>query len=262
MLKLFKKAAAFVISLTLTNPVFASGTIINIPVRPNVEIKVHYLKHETPSKALLILLPGGAGGLGGIENGEPKSNNFLIRSRTLFYDKNFDVVSVGRASDQTDLTLGYRVSSEHVSDLKAVITALRAQSNLPIWLIGTSRGTISGAAAAIDFGQSFLSGLVFTSSVTVGPGALNWQDLDKIGLPTLVLQNKQDECKLCPPSGAASILRSLKKSAVKKLIMVEGGEGVHGDPCEAFHYHGFMGIEPRVVDIISDWIDHPSVGEK
>jgi hypothetical protein len=44
--------------------------------------------------------------------------------------------------------------------------------------------------------------------------------------------------------------------------MVEGGEGVHGDPCEAFHYHGFMGIEPRVVDVISDWIDHPSVDEK
>jgi pimeloyl-ACP methyl ester carboxylesterase len=262
MLKLFKKSAVIFISLTLSNSVFASGTIINIPVRPNVEIKVHYLRHETPSKALLILLPGGAGGLGGIENGEPKSNNFLIRSRTLFYDKNYDVVSVGRASDQTDLTQAYRITPEHISDLKTVITSLRAQSDLPVWLIGTSRGTISEAAAAIDFGQSLLSGLVFTSSVTVGLGSVNWQDLDKIGLPTLVLHNKQDECKLCPPSGAASVFRSLKKSTIKKLIMVEGGEGVHGDPCEAFHYHGFMGIEPRVVDVISDWIDHPSVDEK
>jgi hypothetical protein len=37
---------------------------------------------------------------------------------------------------------------------------------LSVWLVGTSRGTISAVAGAIAFGNEDLAGIVLTSSVT------------------------------------------------------------------------------------------------
>jgi hypothetical protein len=44
---------------------------------------------------------------------------------------------------------------------------------------------------------------------------------------------------------------------VKKLVMVDGGGDPRGDPCEALHWHGFIGMEKEAVDIIGDWIKNP-----
>jgi hypothetical protein len=46
-----------------------------------------------------------------------------------------------------------------------LVDYLKTDSGLPIWLVGTSRGTVSATAAAIAFGNDNLSGIVLTSSV-------------------------------------------------------------------------------------------------
>jgi hypothetical protein len=39
----------------------------------------------------------------------------------------------------------------------------------------------------------------------------------------------------------------------KELITMHGGSS-HGDPCEAFAYHGFNGLESDVVEKIAAWV--------
>jgi hypothetical protein len=46
-----------------------------------------------------------------------------------------------------------------------------------------------------------------------------------------------------------NILEGLKSAPIKKLIMVSGGENPIGDPCEARHFHGFIGIEKSTVEL-------------
>ena len=55
-----------------------------------------------------------------------------------------------------------------------------------------------------------------------------------------------------------NIAAELKNAPIKKTIFVSGGAGVSGNPCEAFHYHGFVGIEQEVVDLVAAWIVKPT----
>jgi hypothetical protein len=42
----------------------------------------------------------------------------------------------------------------------------------------------------------------------------------------------------------------------KELVTFKGG-GNRGDPCEAFAYHGFNGLEKEAVARIAEWILTP-----
>lgn len=53
-------------------------------------------------------------------------------------------------------------------------------------------------------------------------------------------------------------MKGLKNTQIKKLIIVDGGSQPTGDPCGALHYHGYIGMERQVVDLISAWIKAPS----
>jgi len=49
----------------------------------------------------------------------------------------------------------------------------------------------------------------------------------------------------------------LKNAPIKKTIMVSGGSGATGNPCEPLHYHGFAGMQDEAVDRIAEWILAP-----
>ena len=106
--------------------------------------------------ATVVLYSGGAGGYGAIrDDGWPGSSNFLIRSAKLFAAHPFNVVLVGRATDVPDLDGAARISDSHDQDNQAIFRAIKAKSAAPIWLVVTSRGTMSATAAAIrDDGHS------------------------------------------------------------------------------------------------------------
>ena len=48
-------------------------------------------------------------------------------------------------------------------------------------------------------------------------------------------------------------MRQLGNAPKKQLLSFKGGEN-RGDPCEAFAYHGFNGLEREVVQQIAAWI--------
>jgi hypothetical protein len=231
--------------------------LVTLDTRPGVSVQIYYMK-RVGATATVGLLPGGAGDLG-MKNGLPGSKNFLVRSRDYFASNGFNVAVIGKPSDKYELGFGTRVSSEHLEDLFLIVKYLNKDSGLPVWLIGTSKGTISATAAAISFGKKELAGIVLTSSVTsvTKEGAVPGQNLGAIDIPVLVVHHELDECKICVPGDASLITKRLTHALIKKEIYVNGGANLQGDPCEALHWHGYIGMEKKVVDLISDWIMNP-----
>jgi hypothetical protein len=217
-----------------------------------------YVMSQPNAQATLILLPGGDAGTGKVVDGKPTSGNFLSRTRQDFFAEKFNVIVVYRATDLAGLDYGYRVSKDHVGELAKVIAYAKQQFGKPVWLIGTSRGTVSGTATAIALGDAEVQGLVLTSSVTSKKtGAIATQNIGSLKIPTLVVHHKNDACKICVPYEASRITADLKSAPVKKFIMLEGGSDPEGDPCEAKHWHGFINYEKETVKLITDWIKNP-----
>lgn len=237
---------------------WADDALIRIPTRAGVTVPVYWMPRAQAS-ATVVLLPGGAGGLGKLVDGKPDSLNFLVRSRDDFAAQGFNVAIVGKPSDKEDLDTGYRISAEHVGDLRTVVEALKQRATAPMWLIGTSRGTVSATAAAIAFGKDELAGIVLTSSITNlrFPGAVPSQKLDDIRIPVLVMHHARDACRACRPHEVQWILRGLSNAPVKKQLIVDGGGNPSGDPCEPLHWHGYIGMEKQAVELIANWIRQP-----
>ena len=253
-------ASLALVSQALRAEEIPTGQVIQVETR-GVTLPLFVLRREG-AEATVLLYSGGAGGYGSLgEDGWPNSRNFLIRSARLFAAYPFNLVLVGRAKDVSDLDGPARISDAHAEDNRAVFSAVRQTlGNAPLWLVGTSRGTMSVTAAAVRDEEKAIAGIVLTSSVTAYRlrGPVPTQDLEKIRVPTLVIHHARDACKFCAPWEARNIAPALKNAPIKKTLIVEGGGGESGDPCEAFHFHGYIGMEKEVVDLIAGWIRHPT----
>jgi pimeloyl-ACP methyl ester carboxylesterase len=217
-----------------------------------------YAMRHPQAKATLVLLPGGDASSGKIIEGKPASGNFLSRSREYFYAEGFNVVVAYRASDLRNLEYGYRTTKQHVSEIEKVISYAQKQYGKPVWLIGTSRGSISATAATIALGDAQIAGLVLTSSVTSKKeGAITTQNIASITIPTLVVHHKNDACHICVPAEASKIIDSLSRASTKKFILIEGGSNPQGDTCAARHWHGFINFERETAQVIAAWISDP-----
>jgi hypothetical protein len=236
--------------------VAAADRLVSIETRPGVRVAYWWMERPDAT-ATVMLLPGGEGGIG-VKDGVPKSQNFLVRSRDFFADAGFNVAIVGKPSDRTDLDPGFRAGSDHVADLRRIAEKLRKDFGKPVWLVGTSLGSISAAATAIAMDPGEIAGVVLSSSRTGGnyptvPGLA----LSKIRVPALVVHHRDDACPSCNPREAARIVDGLTNAPVKKFILLSGGGGASGPPCEALHYHGYIGMEKEAVEAITGWIRDP-----
>jgi pimeloyl-ACP methyl ester carboxylesterase len=242
-------------------PAVSAGQVERIATREGVSVPI-YTYWQAAAAATVVLFSGGGGGYGQIgADGWPASGNFLIRTGKHWAGYPFNIVMVGRPSDGIDLSLGaVRIGKLHAADNLAIFKAIKRNSPLPIWLVGTSMGTISAAAAAIADSDNLLAGLVLTSAITAYKvsGAVPRQDLERIRLPTLVLHHDSDACWACQPSEAKQLAGQLKNAPIKKTIMVSGGSGATGNPCEPMHYHGYVGMQEATVDRIAAWILAPA----
>lgn len=235
-----------------------NARVVKLDTRPDVSVAFWYAKRPD-AVATVVLLTGGAGGIG-LKNGVPTSSNFLVRSRELFRSHGFNVAVVGKPSDVKDLDPAFRISRAHMDDLRKVVDYLKQDAHVPVWLVGTSMGTISATAAAIDFGDANLGGIVLTSSVTRfnTTGAVPRQKLEDIHVPVLVMHHEKDRCDACRPYEVSYIMKGLKNAPVTKSIFVNGGADPRGDVCEPLHWHGYIGMESEAVALIADWIKKPA----
>lgn len=233
--------------------------VVDIPTRPGVSQRMVVLSPQKP-KASVILFAGGHGGLQIFPNGSFKwgEGNFLVRTRQLFADQGLLVVVVDAPSDRQSppYLSGFRQRPEHVADIKAVIAWVREQAKVPVWLVGTSRGTQSAAYVATELDDSEgPDGLVLSSTIlTDNKGRpVPAMPLDKLHIPVLVVHHEQDGCGHCSFSDISGLMEKLGSVPKKQLLTFKGGQN-RGDPCEAFAYHGFNGLEREVVAQIATWI--------
>ena len=233
--------------------------VVDIPTRPGTTQRFVLLAPQQP-RAAVVLFAGGHGGLQVSDNGSLKwgAGNFLVRSRQLFAELDLLVAVVDAPSDRQNPPhlSGFRQTREHVADIKAVIAWLREQAKVPVWLIGTSRGTQSAAFLATQLrGQEGPDGLVLTATVLRDDRGRPVPDMElgRLTIPVLVVHHEQDGCRLCLFSDIPRLMDKLAALPRKELMAFKGGEN-RGDPCEAFAHHGFNGLERQVVAQISGWM--------
>jgi predicted esterase len=247
--------------LLLLNVVTAvNANIVTLDTRQNITQKILIEQSDNPV-ANLILFAGGKGKIK-LNNGEYKNNNnFLIRSRQLFINKGYTTILIDAPSDKKSklgMLKGFRNSQKHVKDIEAVIDYVRSLSNKPIWLVGTSRGTESAAYAAIHLNDK-IDGVVLTSSIsrTDNKGtSVTDLALDKITVPVLAIHHKEDKCKATIPKVIKSIKsKAYNSSRVETKLFSGGDEPISKNPCQARTYHGYLGIEKKVIESIARFID-------
>lgn len=255
-------ALAFVAALGLSQDAFGQvrEQVVDIPARSGVTQRFLFLSPENP-KAAVILFPGGHGGLQISDNGGLRwgASNFVVRTRQEFADMGLAVAVLDAPSDRQSSPFlgGFRQRPEHVEDIKAVIAWLRQKTKVPIWLVGTSMGTLSAAFVATQAspGDGGPDGVVLTSTIlTFDAGRpVPAMPLERITVPVLVVHHEQDGCKHCLYKDIPKLMRKLEGTHRTELISIKGGED-RGDPCEPFAYHGFNGIERAVIAGIAEWI--------
>jgi len=237
----------------------AADHLVSVDTRPGVRVAYWWMERPN-ARATIVLLPGGEGGIG-MKGGTPHSDNFLVRSRDYFADAGYNVAVVGKPSDKSDLDAYFRSTDEHVADLRAVVDKL-GKFGKPVWLVGTSLGTISAAAAAAAEPPLPIAGVVLTSSVTgtnrYTKFSVPMLDLSKVRVPVLVMHHKEDACEVCEPSQAHRIVEALVNAPVKKLLLVSGGSMFPTGPaCQALHHHGYIGMEKEAAADVTAWIADP-----
>ena len=254
---------ALTLTLLLGSIVSHAAELVTLKSRSGIDQNFILIKPDNPV-ASVILFAGGKGALNlSSFFGSPTinwgRNNFLVRTRDMFAKHGFLVAVVDAPSDhktKRGMLGGFRNSMDHVEDIDHVIKYLREKADVPIWLVGTSRGTESVANIAINSKQ-YPAGLVLTSSMSVPNSkgtVVTEMDLEHITIPTLVVANTEDGCPKTPPEGAEQIARMLINAKKVEVKMFSGGDSPISKPCKAMSYHGFLGIEDNVVDFISGFI--------
>ena len=215
--------------------------------------------------AAAVLIQGGKGKLNirddGIRGGK---KNYLIHFRDEFVKAGLLVAIADAPRDyygkQGMKKDQFRVSKGHAKDIAAVIRKLRKKTNKPIWLIGTSRGTISAANAAARLsGNNAPDGIVLTASVTTltskGWATIHDVNLSKISVPVLVTHHVADACPSTPYSGTEKLLQSFPKAKIIDFLWYEGGDA--GEPdnrCNRLSAHGYMGQELKTIEDMIGWL--------
>jgi dienelactone hydrolase len=255
---LFKLLFSALIFLSfLTQPLHASE-FVSLETRDGVKQNFRLLKDDKPV-ASVILFTGGKGKIGVNKWGIKKTGNFLVRSRKMFAKQGLMVAVVDAPSDMKGpmgMKGGFRDTEEHVKDIDAVIAYMRGQAAIPVWLIGTSRGTESAANVAIYSTQK-PDGLVLTSSMSESNDkgrAVTEMVLENIKVPVLIVAHENDGCWVTPPEGAEEIRKMLKNAPKAEVKYFTGGKKAASKPCKAKSEHGFYGIEKEVVNYIANFV--------
>ncbi len=215
-----------------------------------------------------VLLAGGHGKVVIKDDGEitKLKTNFAVRSRTYLLQSGVVTAVLGPPSDlksSPDGLKGRRTSSSYAAHLRTVVAYLKKRFQLPVWLHGTSRGTIGAAHAAIELRGSpeAPDGIILSAGVLSDnhfrDHLLN-MNLDKIDIPVLVQHHRKDSCEMTSPDNVPKVIDGLTKAPVKKAILYAAGSNPSGKECESMHYHGFIGTEQLVADDMSKFIKQNS----
>lgn len=230
--------------------------IVILPTRGGVTQSYLLASPESgKAQAVAILFPGGAGKTD-LERETARKvldrGNFLVRTRQLFAGQGVAAAVMDAPSDQSiGMEDHFRLSESHAEDIAKVVADLKKRfPGLPVFLVGTSRGTISAASAGKRLGKE-IDGVVLTSTLFLAsrtqPG-LSGFDYSSITTPLLFVHHVDDGCNVTPYSSARRLADRFP------LISVSGGLPPQSKPCDAMSQHGYLGKEAETVQAIAKWM--------
>jgi hypothetical protein len=258
--------AAHLAALSLTGPLYAQSKteVVDVPVRAGAVMRYLSVPARGQARAAVILLAGGKGALKLSPAGAfgDLSLNFLIRTRDQFAAQGLAVAALDAPSDHLGGMNGkIRISVEYAQDVSKVIADIKKRTGLPVWVIGTSAGTLSAANVGARSNPG-PDGVVLTSTMTTLDSAgycgmtVYSAPLASIKRPVLVVSHKDDGCACSPGSQevGAKLVGALSGAPAKEFKMFTGGSPPRSPPCEAYSQHGYLGIEGEVIRAIAEWI--------
>jgi hypothetical protein len=256
------KPLIIILGLLVFDAVACAQEVITLATRKGVTQSYFLTSIPKNLQAIGILFPGSGGSINlRSENGQPKFNqgNFLVRSRVEFVKRGVIAAIIDAPSDQQagwGMSDEFRLGEQHFADISAVIEDLGKRfPGVPLFLVGTSRGTISAASLGARLGER-VTGVVLTSSMfrpaprkskEPGPG-LSKFEFATVKVPLLFVHHVSDQCESTPYSDAA------RWAEKYPLISVFGGSPPQSGPCDAFSQHGYLGKESETVEQIVNWM--------
>ncbi|MGW8183407.1 MAG: alpha/beta hydrolase [Burkholderiales bacterium] len=207
--------------------------------------------------AVTVLFAGGGGSVNLAREKEREHlerGNFLVRSRRLFAQAGMVAAVMDAPSDHpTGMEDEFRLGAAHAADIGKVVADLGSRfPGLAVFLVGTSRGTVSAANAGARMRESVkgvvLTATVFEAGKRPGRPGLSDFDLGSISVPLLLVHHVDDECGVTPYAAARALAERYP------LISVSGGPPPQSGPCQAMSSHGFLGREAETVREIVNWM--------
>lgn len=234
-------------------------SVASVASRPGITQGYYLVEPEGPPRAIAIVFVGGEGELALEKSGPTKGKgNFLMRVRNQLATAGLLLAYPDTPSDQSQGYGDFRANAKHAEDIAAVVKAVKARADLPVFLIGTSRGTISATNGAARLPPGTIAGLLLTSTVTERGNkrqvSVYETPVKDIKVPVLALANRNDGCYVTPPGAVPALLKAMPAAPRKDAMTVTGGSA-GGDPCGAQSAHGYLGLEDQAVKAMTDWID-------
>ncbi len=212
-------------------------------------------------RAAIVMLPGGSGDVGIESGGDIRhGNNFVVRGRGLWTARGYAVL-IPDTIDRANLR-GERSGAQYGQLVVDLITYARSSiappAVLPVFLLGTSQGSIAAVNGAAHAAAGTLAGVVLTESVSVMGGSHETvfsASPEQVRVPALIVANTADLCDVAPPAMAPRIAAAMTNSPNVEVETVSGGSTKSKKACGSLTPHGYYGIEDRVVDLIGRWMD-------
>ena len=246
--------------ISLAQGAFAQE-LVTIQTRPGVKQSffIANMGGRKPEAAALLLIGGGGNINLRLEDGRIKfaAGNFLPRSRREFIRNGILPVILDNPTDQqagAGMSEEFRASAAHAADMRAVVAEVKKRyPGLPVFLVGTSKSTLSVAYLALALERGVAGAVLSSSLFYEGPranprpvlAAFNWP---AIKMPLLLVHHVDDSCFATPYYEAARLGRRFP------LITVKGGKPPESGPCDPLAAHGFFGKEAETVDAIAAWM--------
>ncbi len=235
MIEIFRRRQKRVLCSLAAVFVLSAGGIARADETVSIGGSQAVLLRPAAPTASVILMPGGDGGIAagpGGTIGQLKGNQ-LVRTRAAYMAHGLAVLVV-------DADVNLAAAVDYMAKIKR-----------PVTVVGTSRGT-QRAAQGIARGAR-PDALVLTSGFLTNESGGRQNVASILGSPaklprTLVIHHRRDGCRFTQPAGVEPFIRWSGGKA--RVVWLDGGAN-DGDPCQAKGYHGFSGLDGRVVALVA-----------
>ena len=138
----------------------ATDQVLDLPLGDGLTQRVLYDAPSRP-RATLVMLPGGSGELGVRRDGDLRhDDNFVVRTRAAWVARGYAVL-IPDTIEGANLR-GVRSSPAYARLVDGLAAYAHGQVHAPVFLIGTSQGTIAAMNGAAHAAPGLISGVVLT----------------------------------------------------------------------------------------------------